>query len=174
MAISVDAQILIWGIKRQATANRQHMIERAAAFFRQCDQNRTQIYIPAQSLAEFLCDYDADKRRQSLAKVARGFQIAPFDGKAAVIAAELMADWNQLRQIGDENGLTKQQIKADINVLASALAVNARYLYSEDRQMISFAKGRNIIIEKLPTSTVPPPADRKQETQRTLLDHPDA
>ena len=72
MSISIDAQILIWGIKRQATPNRQEMIERAADFFRQCSEDRQQVYLPAQSFAEFLVGYDADRRRQLIALLPRG------------------------------------------------------------------------------------------------------
>jgi predicted nucleic acid-binding protein len=107
MAISVDAQILIWGIKCQATADRQHMIERAERFFQWCESDRQQVYIPAQALAEFLVGYDAEQRRQSLARLARGFLIAPLDAKAAVIAADLQTNWDQLKAIGAEYGLTE-------------------------------------------------------------------
>ncbi|HVC96887.1 MAG TPA: hypothetical protein VND64_24625 [Pirellulales bacterium] len=169
MAISVDAQILIWGIKRQATPDRQHMIDRAARFFRQCQREHQRIFLPAQSLAEFLVGYDAEQRRLSLARLSRGFLVAPFDAKAAVIAADLQTDWNKLKAIGDEFGLTKQQIKADINVLASALAVNASCLYSEDKQMKSFAQGR-IIIRPLPTHLPPEDEAYGGSVQQSLLD----
>lgn len=149
MAISIDAQILIWGIKREATENRKHMIERAAAFFSKCAADREKIWLPAQSLAEFLAGYDEAERAESLAALAESFVIAPFDAKAAAVAAELQYDWNKLKAIGEEFGLTKQQIKADINVLASSIAVEAAYLYTEDAQMKSFAQNK-IIIRPLP------------------------
>jgi predicted nucleic acid-binding protein len=155
MAISVDSQILIWGIKRQATPNRQHMIERAARFFQGCQQDHQQIYLPAQSLAEFLVGYTAEQRRQSLARLSQGFLIAPLDAKAAIIAADLQTDWNtRVKAVMQEFGLTRQQVKADINVLACAIAANASRLYSEDRQMISLANGK-ILVEPLPVSLPP-------------------
>ena len=145
MAIGIDAQILIWGIKRQATPNRQQMIPRAERFFRRCKDDGKRIYVPAQSLAELLVGYSAAQRRQTLATLPKSFLIAPFDAKAAAIAAELQHNWDHLKQVGSEYGITRQQIKADINVLASAIAAGASYLYSEDGQMKSFAQGKIIV-----------------------------
>jgi len=145
MAISVDAQILIWGIKRQATKNREEMIERAVAFFRQCSNDHQQVYLPAQSFSEFLVGYDPAKRRELLTLLPRGFIVAPLDAKAAAIAADLQTNWNLLREIGAEFGTTRQQIKSDINVLASSIAVGAAYLYSEDAQMNRLAQGKMLV-----------------------------
>ncbi len=146
MSISVDAQILIWGIKKQATENRRDMIPRAEHFFRRCQERREQLILTSQALAEFLVGYSADQMRASLVVVSRTFIIAPFDAKAAVIAAELQSNWKQLR---DDHGGTKQTIKADISVLASSIAIGADYLYTEDPQIGTIAKGR-IIVRPLP------------------------
>ncbi len=149
MSISIDAQILIWGIKRQATENRREMIGRSAAFFQQCSEDRQQIYLPAQSFAEFLVGYNDARRRQLIASLPRSIIIAPFDAKAADIAADLQTNWNSLKEIGVEYGLTRAQVKADINVLASSIAAGADYLYSEDAQMVRLAQGR-IMVKGLP------------------------
>ena len=125
------------------------MIARARYFFQQRAEENDQVIIPAQSLAEFLVGYTEEQCQQSLAALSKGFIIAPFDAKAAAIAASLQRDWNQLRKIAIKfGGLTKQQIKSDINVLASAIAAGASHLYS-DPQMPSFAQGK-IIVERLP------------------------
>lgn len=149
MAIAVDAQILIWGVKKQATENRKHMIERASHFFEKCKSDRQQVFIPAQSLAEFLVGLSFQQQQQAISAISRSFVVVPFDAKAAMIAAELQQDWSGIKQIMAEHGVVKQHIKADINVLASAIAAGATHLYSEDGQMSSLARGK-IIISKLP------------------------
>jgi predicted nucleic acid-binding protein len=154
MAISVDAQILIWGIKRKATPARQNMIQRAAAFFRMHESDRQQIFLPAQALAEFLVGYDAEQRRQSLARLSRTFLIAPLDAKAAAIAAELQTNRAAIDETKEHFGLVKQHIKADINVIACAIAAGATHLFSEDGQMRTLAQGK-IIVEPLPAIQLP-------------------
>lgn len=146
MAASIDAQILIWGIKRQSTPNRADMIPRAAKFFQKCQENRTPIFLPAQSLAEFLVGYTAEKRRHTLATLPKSFIIKPFDAHAAAIAADLQRDWNELKKIMVEYGTTRAHVKADINVIATSIAAGASHLYSEDGQMTALAGGRIIVV----------------------------
>ena len=150
MHVSIDAQILIWGIKKQATANRAHMIARASAFFERCRNDRTKLILPAQALAEYLVGFDDATRNRSIVMLERTFIIAPFDAKAASVAASLQRDRDLLRDIGEEYGLRKQTIKADINVLASAIASGSTRLISEDAEMVKLAQGR-IIVDLLPT-----------------------
>ncbi len=153
MAIAVDAQTLIWGIKKEATENRKHMIARASHFFEKCQSDRQQVIIPAQSLSEFLVGYSIDQQQKSVAALSRSFIVAPFDAKAAMIAAQIQDDWDEVKQIMREHGIVKQHIKADINILATAITVGATHLYSEDGQMRSLAKGR-ILIANLPEVSV--------------------
>lgn len=149
MAVSIDAQILIWGIKSQSTPNRAGMIPRAAKFFKSCQENKTQLFLPAQSLAEFLVGYSSEQRRLTLEALQKSFVIKPFDARAAAIAADLQRSWNDLKNVMAEYGLTKQQIKSDINVIATSIAAGASHLYSEDEQMTSLAQG------KLPIARLP-------------------
>src|SRR5205085_8675651 len=147
-ASAIDAQILIWGIKNQATPNRVEMIERARAFFRKCDEDRERIILPAQALAEFLVGYTDQQCRESLALLSKGFIIAPLDAKAAVIAAQIQRDVD-LKGLMGEHGIARQTIKADVNVVASAIAAGANYLYSEDGHMKALGLNR-IIVKSLP------------------------
>src|SRR5438874_1320653 len=132
MAFSIDSQILIWGIKKQASPNRVDMIAKAEYFFAKCQEDRVQIMLPAQALAEFLVGYNEEQQGQCLGELSKGFIIAPFDAHAAAIAAQLQTDWNSLKKIMVQYGLSRPQIKADINVIATSVAAGASHLYSED------------------------------------------
>jgi predicted nucleic acid-binding protein len=150
MVISVDAQILIWGVQGQATAQRQEMIPRARAFFERCKAEQLKIHLPAFALAEYIVGLDQKQQAESLAALSRTCLIAPFDGKAAIIAASLQREWRQtIKPIQDEYSLTRGNIKADICVLACAIASGATVLYSEDPQMSRLAKGM-ILVKPLP------------------------
>jgi predicted nucleic acid-binding protein len=150
MSFAIDAHVLIWAIKKEATANRQDMIVRADDFLRQCRTERREVFIPAHALAEFLAGYDDAQVHRTIISLSRSFVIAPFDAKAAIIAAKIQRDWNKIKQIANESGVDRCQIKADICIVASAVASGASTLYSHDRQMVSLAQGHGITVKELP------------------------
>jgi len=61
--VCLDSQILVWGIKQQATAGQEDMIPRAKAFLKWLDDNDKKVIIPAPIITEILMpvpieDYD--------------------------------------------------------------------------------------------------------------------
>jgi hypothetical protein len=161
--ISVDAHVLIWGIKRQASANRAHLIGWAAEFFKACAARRDTLILPAPALAEALVGYSQAKRDESLAEIARSFFIAPLDAHAASIAASLY-DKSMVDQLIAEHGVTRQCIKADIYVIACSVAAKATHLISHDRHVKKLARGL-VIVDELTSPVVapsqPPPEQHK-------------
>lgn len=149
----VDTQVLIWGIKRQSTPNRVAMIERAEFFIEECRRTKTIIMIPSVVLAEFLAGYSAIDRPEIEKRVAANFFIAPFDAPAAAIAADIWSKKAERQRVQAALGTTRETIKADIQIVATAIAHKARRLLSEDGGVQAFSIGR-IICEPLP---VPPP-----------------
>jgi predicted nucleic acid-binding protein len=148
---SVDTNIMIWGIKRQAEPGQEEMIERAVSFFSDLATRQIRVAIPAQALAEFLIRYSSeDERRRSLHAIERGFVVAPLDGKAAIIAAELWPGTEQLDAIRGTHNVTRQIVKADINVIASAIAIGATKLFSHEHERFRRIAGSRIIVEDLP------------------------
>jgi predicted nucleic acid-binding protein len=146
MAVSIDTQILIWGIKKQASANRRRMIERAEQFFARCAEAKERLILPAQSMAEFLSGY-SDEQRVASYEQLKNFIIAPLDAKAAAIAAKLQRDWDFLKDVAKDYGSTRQHIKADVNIIASSVAAGATMLYSNDLQMPRLAQGIIPVVE---------------------------
>ena len=90
--IGIDTQVLIWGFKRDATPNRRHTIAKADELFRQASEQGTKILIPSLVVSEVLVRYQDSERDAVLASLSKRFRIAPFDARAAKIAATLFAD----------------------------------------------------------------------------------
>ena len=151
--LSVDTNIVIWGIKRQATSNRQHMIAKAIAFFEACQRDGTPIMLPAHALAEYLVDFDDAGRHASLAVMEKAFFIAPFDARAAVVASRLKQRKEAVAGVMRQFGVTRQTVTSDIAIIATSAAAGASRLISEDAQVLELAKGV-IVAERLPE--IPP------------------
>ena len=92
MMISVDTQILIWGLKRNSTKNRAHMIPKAEHLLECLSQQRAKIMVPSLVLSEFLVKYTFDERAVVLAEMQKRFFIAPFDANSASLAAQMYMD----------------------------------------------------------------------------------
>lgn len=137
--IAIDSQVLIWAIKRTASENRVHMIPRAVALVAELERTRERIMIPSLVASEFLVRYEETERGSALAKLQTLFFVAPFDAKAAWLAAKMFADkasWDKSRV---DDGYTRQWIKTDIAILATAMAHDASAMYIEDEPLFNLA-----------------------------------
>jgi predicted nucleic acid-binding protein len=156
--IAIDTQVMIWGFKRTATPNRQHMLAKAAELFRQISEQRDRILIPSLVVSEALVKYSDADRAAVLAAIGKRFFIAPFDARATTIAARLYADEATWKASRAAVGNTRQCIKVDISILATVAAFNIHTFYVEDDPLFDLAKRyaskTNVMPKRLPD--VPP------------------
>lgn len=152
--IAIDTQVLIWGFKRLATPNREHMLARAAELFRQASERKDGILVPSLVLSEVLVKYSDADRPAVLAEIGKRFFIAPFDARAAAIAAKLYADNQTWIASRAATGNTRQCIKVDLSILATVAANNIRNFYVEDGPLFDLGKrygGRlDVLVKPLP------------------------
>ncbi len=152
--IAIDTQVLIWGFKKTATPNRQHMVAKAAELFRQVSEQRDKILIPSLVISEVLVKYSDDVRPVVLAELGKSFFIAPFDAPAAAIAAKLYADRSTWKASRDATGNSRQCIKVDISILATVAANSIPSFYVEDNRLFDLAKRygskTNVKVMRLP------------------------
>jgi len=88
----------------------------------------------------------------------RHFFVAPFDARAATIAGRLYSKKKmQEAQSGGQG--CRQCVKADLKIIATAIAHHAGRIYTDDKQFRSLACGE-IIVEDIPP--LPPPAPAQQ------------
>jgi predicted nucleic acid-binding protein len=157
----LDNHILIWGVRGVATQGQEEMINRAQALFEDLDADDTDIMVPAVVVAEFLAGVPKPQHVGLLDVLNRRFQVVPFDVRTAAIAAELWRDAaesnphlrDQIREAFP--GTERAKIKADLMILASALARGADVLYTHDGPLKTAADGR------IEVRNLPPPR-RKQ------------
>lgn len=159
--VCLDNNILIWGVRGVATSGQEEMIQRAQAFFEDLDASDADILIPTVVVAEFLAGVPKQQHLGLLDVLHRRFQVVPFDVRTAAIAAELWRDAAERNphlkdQIRDAfPGIERAKIKADLMILATALARGADVLYTHDGPLKMAAGGRIEVRE------LPPPRPRQ-------------
>jgi predicted nucleic acid-binding protein len=113
-----------------------------------------QIGIPTPAMAEVLVR--AGKGRSQFVAILSDrmrFQIVPFDARGAIEAAELIA----MIKTNSETWGTHAKVKFDIQIVATAKAEDATTIYSDDRDIESFAKRLKIPVMRICDLPLPPP-----------------
>ena len=147
--ISIDTNVMIWGVKRVATPGQEPMIPLGVAVFEYCKREHLDIIVPTQVLEEFLVDYSDEERTRQLEIIQANYIVPPLDAAAAAIAAKLRHDKDLLDGIRQEFGITRQVIKADINILATSISAQATRVVAFDAHMRKLAQGM-ILVHTLP------------------------
>ena len=173
--IAVDTNILIWGLNLQATAGIEHMIPLAAKFFAYVTAQRIELVIPSQVLAEFLVRNTPEERQEALAKIDSSFPIAPLDFGAALIASELTSNRDHLAEVRANFGISRQVVKADVNIIASAINYGATRIISGNLpEMRTLAQGKILVqsLEEYFAKVIEPPEQPVVKTsgQQSLFD----
>ncbi len=151
----LDNHVLISGVRGVATPGQEGMINRAQCLFEDLDATDADILVPAIVVAEFLAGVRKPQHVGLLDVLNRRFQVVPFDARTAAIAAELWREAaernphlrDQIREAFP--GTERAKIKADLMILASALARGADVLYTHDGPLKIAADGR-IAVRELP------------------------
>ncbi len=160
--IAVDSQVFIWGIKKTATENREHMIARAEQMISDAAKAHEIIMVPSLVLSECLVQYAPDARIAAAIEIEAAFFVPAFDVRAAILAAEFFAQkeaWNKARS---ESGSTKARIKVDISILATVEAQRPERFYVEDNELYILAERlKEVGLVKTPVHRLPDPSPRQ-------------
>lgn len=154
MVVTVDTMTLIWGVKKRATKGQEHMIDRTARFLRALSDNGDVVHLTSQVVAEYLGGYSEADRPAQLLAIRKYFPVHPFDLRAAEIAAELLHDNARIKAIQKEFGVSRQVVKADVAIVASAVAAQIQVIYTNDVKIKKAALGK-ILVKDIPD--LPPP-----------------
>lgn len=151
MIVCIDSQIIVWGIKEQATSGQEEMIGKAQSFFRWIDENGHDCIIPSIVVAEVLSPEPPEIRAAYLETLTQGFVVVNFDVRAGMKYAELLyGKFQQAKETATNLGVDKHTMKADHMIIATALANGANCIYSYDKAMKAFATG-HIEVKEFPT-----------------------
>lgn len=152
--ICIDSQIFIWGVKKQAIKEQQHLIPIAVNFIDWLSDNDYKILLPNPIIAEILSPVPPSEHPEILEFFDKRFIIAPFDMLASIKCAELMnmaLTEPELIQYRQENKVPKNKIKFDCMIVATAITKKASCIYSEDPDIKRFA---NKLIPVLPLPNI--------------------
>ena len=53
--VSLDTQIMIWGVKKEAIPEQLHMIDAATNFIESLEKSEAKLFIPSVVLGELIC-----------------------------------------------------------------------------------------------------------------------
>lgn len=170
MIYCIDSNIVIWGIKRQATPGQQEMISRAEQIFARADEYKDFILIPTLVLAEILAPEPPTIRANILEVLNKSFILAPFDVRAAQKYADIFfGRIDIVKQKAADTGTARQKMKVDHMIIATALVNEANCIYSTDSGLKAFAEGL-IDVKDAPPSK--PLAPGKATSQPRLFEYP--
>ncbi len=162
MRVCLDNHILIWGIRAVATTGQEVMIIRAKALIKELDQADAEVLVPTVVVGEFLAGVPREQHGELVNVLNRRFQVPPYDVRAAAVAAGLWRDYASrkptLRELIEAEfpGTQKAKIKADVMILATALARRADILYTHDGPLKTIANGLIEVRELQPVEVQPP------------------
>jgi predicted nucleic acid-binding protein len=153
MVVTIDTNILIWGVRRIATPGQEDRIAQSQMFLNWLDKRNDQLVLTADVVSEYLVgDDDDDSRRDSeLEALTRNYIVFPYDTKAARIAAKLRGDREFMKQLKEETKKTRVCIRCDIKIVATALAHGVEQLFSNDEGVRKVAKKAKLPARDIPT-----------------------
>lgn len=143
MLYCIDSQAFVWAIKKQAEPDQQFRLEQASRIMQWIDDSKHQLIIPTLVLAECLIREPVENHATIMGKVYNSFQIVDFDSRAAMKYGELLRleNWTQALNIAKENNVRRQKMKIDHAIISCALVNGANGIFSDDKDIINFAKG---------------------------------
>ena len=148
--VCFDTQIIIWGVKKQATPGQEPNIDKAEFLIEQCEKDKIQVMLPSIVVAELLCAIDPSQYSAFNQIMQSRFMIIPFDMIAAAYFGKM---WQERKKIESKKieGISRAEMKADLMIIATALSRKAECIYSEDGPLTRFAQDF-IEVRPLPVS----------------------
>ena len=158
----LDTHVLIWGVRQDASTGQEHMIQRARMFLDWLDSEGIVGLIPTVVLDEFLAHTDTSKHARAVRAIERGFVIAPYDAATASKAAEIALGEDRsgtglTARIRDSYpDVTRQKVRSDVKILATAILRGAATLYTHDGPLARLAEPY-IRVSEIPADLVSQP-----------------
>jgi predicted nucleic acid-binding protein len=148
----IDTQILIWGLKEEASTGQESWIPIAKEFLKKLSEEKTLIVIPSIVLAELLISIPKNERESFISEIEKSFIIAPFDVVASNYYTEVWE--SNFKQIKDNHSCTRDHLKADLMIYATALATSSKVLYTHDSEILAI-KHNSMECQHIPDIQLP-------------------
>lgn len=142
MILCLDSMVLVWGIKKSPTVGQESMVRLAEHFFDWADRHEHELIIPTVVLAEVLAPEPPDKREQYLHVIEEAFLVKNFDIRAALKYAQMLhSRFEEVKNLATEQNVTRQRMKIDHIIIATAMVNNANAIVSYDTPLKKFSEG---------------------------------
>lgn len=154
--VCFDTQVLIWGIQETSSSTQTEMIERAKHLIGQLSKSKARIIVPSVVIGEFLLGIPSADHNKTLSLMRESFITAPYDLQAAARFASLWRKRvanNSIKILQDDLGATRQELRADCMIVATALVQKASCIYSHDTKLKVFA-GKAIEVIEIPKEQI--------------------
>ncbi len=151
-AVCLDTHIVIWGVQRKAKPQQRGMIERTRLFLQHLSDRRVTVVMPSIVVAELLVGIPVERHEAFYRLVEARFMVPPFDTLSASYFARIWQekrDHPDIKKILEDGETTKNILKADCMLVATALAIGASRIYSHDPHIRNFA-GQHIMVSEIP------------------------
>jgi predicted nucleic acid-binding protein len=153
-AVCLDTHVLIWGIQGKCSPGQELMVHRSKALIDRLDKGNKQMFVPTVVVGEFLAKIPIGEHQSVMGVVQKRFMVVQYDLLAAMWYARI---WNMAPSTSDlddlkKAGKSRQELKADRMIVATAKASGAECIYSHDPGVATFGRG---IIEVLPIPDAP-------------------
>lgn len=152
--ICVDTNVLIWGVRKEAKPEQQHMLHRVQVLLDDLKKRDARIIVPAPAMQEFLIGCSSATRMAQLKALNQHFIVVPFDARCADIAARIAGARSDMTDLFVSNDrVHKVFLKFDLQIAACAVAHRAETFYTHD------VKGFKKILEnwKVKVHDIPEP-----------------
>jgi predicted nucleic acid-binding protein len=162
----LDTNIIIWGVKEEASDTQEAMIPRAKRLLQQLRDDKYQLIVPAIVLAEALVQVEAQDHPDFLRLMRRSFVISPFDGAVAGHFARLWYTYKQhplVLEVIQNRERTRAMMKADCMIIATALSTRSAAIYTSNVKDFQRFRMPGLEIKDLPELPAPPPPRPEQQ-----------
>jgi predicted nucleic acid-binding protein len=141
--VCFDNNVMIWGIKEQATPGQEYMIDRTKRFLAHLDKQGDKAMLPAPIVGEFLLNVDDDFHSMTINLLQRSFIIQPFDLQAAALFARIWRKHARRETLQElqSAGNVRGKLRVDCMIVAIAAAKGAACIYSHDDGVRKFSSG---------------------------------
>lgn len=140
--VCLDTHILIWGLQEQAETNQTNKIEVAKKMLDDLQKQNIKMMIPSVVYAEFLMKIPAELHLLTGNLLQKSYLIPPFDTQAASLFAQIWQSKNDIIQdLKSSENNSKNKIKVDCMIIATALARSADCIISDDNGLHTLAEG---------------------------------
>jgi predicted nucleic acid-binding protein len=130
--ICFDTNLLIFGIQKRSSPEYIHEVDAASAYINSLADTED-ILIPPVVVLEYLQGFSNPRQRsESYESLAERFFIPSFDAHAAKLAADIAVALGRMSAVCAATGLSRPEVRADIQVIATALANNAETIITHN------------------------------------------